>query len=83
MAGPVWRFVKDREGVCDSCLRRSRGMYVEGEVSDNELRVVRLICCSCAGDATGLTVSGEIGDRAVAPAYAHNNEGSRQSTVNG
>ena len=74
MAGPVWRFVKDSEGVCDSCLRRSRGMYVEGEVSDNELRPVRLICRSCAGDPTGLAVSGEAGNRAAAPAYAHNNE---------
>lgn len=74
MAGPVWRFAKDREGVCDSCLRRSLGMFVEGEVSDNELRAVRLICRSCAEDAAGLAVSGEAGNRAVAPAYAHNNE---------
>ena len=76
MAGPVWRFEKDREGVCDSCLRRSRGMYAEGEVTDNELRPVRLICRSCAEDAAGLAVSGEAGNHAVAPAYAHNAGGS-------
>ncbi len=76
MAGPVWRFVSDREGICDSCLRRSRGVYVEGEVADNELRPVRLLCRDCAEDPGGLAVSGERGERAVAPAYAHNAEGS-------
>ena len=74
MAGPVWRFASDREGVCDSCLRRCRGMYVEGEVVDNELRGVRMICRSCAAAVGGLTVSGEDTGHAVAPAYAHNNE---------
>ncbi|MBZ5588149.1 MAG: hypothetical protein LAO05_06260 [Acidobacteriia bacterium] len=72
MAGPVWRFVTDKEGVCDSCLRRSRGMYVEGEVTDNELRAVRALCRTCAEDVKGLVVSGETAGRAVAPAYAHN-----------
>jgi hypothetical protein len=76
MAGPVWRFVDDREGVCDSCLRRSKGMYVEGEVTDNELHAVRAVCRACATNVSGLVVSGEAEGRATAPAYAHNAEGS-------
>jgi len=72
MAGPVWRFASDREGVCDSCMRRVRGMYVEGDVADNELHGVRLICRACAENASGMVVSGEDAGRAVAPAYAHN-----------
>ena len=74
MAGPVWRFMTEKEGVCDSCLRRSLEMYVEGEVADNELRAVRALCRNCAENAKGLAISGETGARAVAPAYAHNAE---------
>jgi len=70
MAGPVWRFICDREGTCDSCLRRCKGMYVEGEVADNELRVVRAVCPACAANVSGLVISGEDEGRAVAPAYA-------------
>jgi len=80
MAGPVWRFVSDREGTCDACMRRCRGMYVEGEVTDNELRTLRAVCPACAANAGGLVVSGEAGGRAVAPAYAHNAD-SRKSEV--
>ncbi len=72
MAGPVWRWVSDREGTCDSCLRRCKGMYVEGEVADNQLKAVRAVCPACAADAHGLVVSGEAEGRAPAPAYAHN-----------
>ena len=72
MAGPIWRYLGDTEGVCDSCLRRCTGMYVEGDVADNELRPVRCLCPACAEDAAGLAISGEAGGRAVAPAYAHN-----------
>ncbi len=74
MAGPIWRYVSDLEGTCDACLRKCRGMYVEGEVADNELRAVRAVCPACAANAGGLTVSGEAGGRATAPAYAHNAE---------
>ena len=47
-------------------------MYVEGEVTDNELRAVRALCRNCAEDVKGFVVSGETAGRAVAPAYAHN-----------
>lgn len=72
MAGPVWRFDPEREGVCDACLRRCKGMYVEGEVADNELRPVRAVCPACMAGENGLVISGEAGSRATAPAYAHN-----------
>ena len=72
MAGPVWRFMKDMAGSCAACLRRCKGMYVEGEVVDNELSAVRAVCPNCAENINGLVVSGEAGGRGVAPAYAHN-----------
>ncbi|HVN76457.1 MAG TPA: hypothetical protein VMT19_09080 [Thermoanaerobaculaceae bacterium] len=72
MAGPVWRFQGEMEGTCDACLRRCRGMYVEGEVARNELRTVRALCPACAVNVAGLVVSGEDEGRAKAPAYAHN-----------
>ncbi len=76
MAGPVWRWMGELEGICDSCLRRCRGLYVEGEVADNELRSVRAVCPACAANARGLVVSGEADGRVPGPAYAHNNQGS-------
>ncbi|MGD1147871.1 MAG: hypothetical protein ABR961_07980 [Thermoanaerobaculaceae bacterium] len=72
MAGPVWRFIDGLEGTCDACLRKCKGMYVEGEVADNKLGAVRSVCPTCAENVRGLVVSGEAGGRVVAPAYAHN-----------
>jgi hypothetical protein len=74
MAGPVWQFDAKREGICDSCLRRCTGMFVEGEVADNTLKPVRMVCPDCVSSMKGLVVSGEIGGDAKAPAYAHNNQ---------
>ena len=71
MAGPVWQFDAERAGICDSCLRRCTGMFVEGEVADNALEPVRLICPDCISRMGRLVVSGEIGSQAKAPAYAH------------
>ncbi len=72
MAGPVWRFDENRDAICDSCLRECKGMYVEGDVSDNELTPVRAVCPECLATMNRLVVSGETGGRAKAPAYAHN-----------
>jgi hypothetical protein len=71
MAGPVWQFDAKREGICDSCLRRCTGMFVEGEVADNQLEAVRVVCPDCISSVKELIVSGEIGGEAKAPAYAH------------
>jgi hypothetical protein len=70
MAGPVWRFDPVREAICDSCLRRVTGIFVEGEVSDNTLEPVRLVCSDCISRMKGLVVSGEVGGHARSPAYA-------------
>jgi hypothetical protein len=72
MAGPVWRFDAEREGICDSCLRRRKAFFVEGDVADNRLEPVRLVCADCISRFKGLVISGEIGRRATGPAYAHN-----------
>jgi hypothetical protein len=70
MAGPVWRFAAEREGTCDSCLRTIKGMFIEGEVAENELEPVRLVCPECISRMKGLVVSGEVGGHARSPAYA-------------
>ncbi len=72
MAGPVWRFDEGREAICDVCLRECVGVYVEGEVADNELEPVRAVCPECLASMNRLVVAGETGGRATAPAYAHN-----------
>jgi hypothetical protein len=72
MAGPVWRFDENMDAICDVCLRECRGMYIEGEVTDNELAPVRAVCPECLQTMNRLVVSGETGGRATAPAYAHN-----------
>jgi hypothetical protein len=72
MAGPVWRFDEHKEGICDVCLRECTGMYIEGQVVDNELTAVRAVCPECLTSMNRLVVSGESNDRAKAPAYAHN-----------
>jgi hypothetical protein len=72
MAGPVWRFDENKDTTCDVCLRTCRGLYVEGEVADNELAPVRAVCADCLQATNRLVVSGETGGRAKAPAYAHN-----------
>jgi hypothetical protein len=71
MAGPVWRFDPEREGICDSCLRRSKGMFVEGEIAANALELVRQVCPACISTMNELVVSGEAGGHARSPAYAH------------
>jgi hypothetical protein len=71
MAGPVWGFDATREAVCDSCLRACTGVYVEGEIADNELSPVRAVCPDCMARTNEFVVSGEAGGRAAAPAYAH------------
>ncbi|HVN32462.1 MAG TPA: hypothetical protein VMT45_10800, partial [Thermoanaerobaculaceae bacterium] len=67
MAGPVWRFDPERKGICDRCLRRSTGMFVEGEVAENTLEPMRLICPDCISRTNGLVVSGEAGGHARSP----------------
>ena len=73
MAGPVWRFDETREGICDSCLRRRTGMFIEGEVAANELRPVRVVCRECISGLGEWVISGEVDGRVPGPAYAHNN----------
>ena len=72
MAGPVWKFEAEREGVCDNCLRRRRGMFVEGRITGNELEPVRLVCTDCIARYKGFVISGEAAGHAPGPAYAHN-----------
>ncbi len=72
MAGPVWKFNESAKGACDSCLRPSEGLYVEGEIVDDSLVPTRQVCRDCFERFTRLVVRGEAGRRAVAPAYAHN-----------
>ena len=50
------------------------GMFVEGEVVDNELEPVRVVCPDCLSRTNELAVSGEIGGSRQGPAYAHNNQ---------
>ncbi len=70
MSGPVWRFEGNETGACDLCLKVMTGLYVEGEVADNELRAARRICPACLQLAGPLAVSGEVGQRRPGPAYA-------------
>lgn len=70
MSGPVWRFERNEAGICDLCLKVTTGLYVEGEVADNELRTTRRICPACLQLAGPLAVSGEVGQRRPGPAYA-------------
>ena len=72
MAGPVWRFYESRDATCDVCLRKCHGVFVEGEIADNELAPIRAVCPECLATMNRLVVSGETGGRAKAPAYAHN-----------
>jgi len=74
MAGPVWKYDENAKGVCDSCLRLSQGMFVEGEIADDSLVPIRRVCRDCFERFTNLVVCGETGGHAVAPAYAHNAE---------
>lgn len=70
MSGPVWRFEPAAEGLCDVCLREAVGLFVEGEVKDNELRTARRVCPSCLHGAGPLVINGEAGTRQTGPAYA-------------
>lgn len=70
MSGPVWRFESSETGVCDLCLKVATGLYVEGEVADNELCAARRICPSCLRASGPLVISGEAGRRRSGPAYA-------------
>ncbi len=72
MAGPVWRFEPQREGVCDNCLRRRQGLFVEGRIATNELEPVRLVCPDCIARFSRFVISGETPGHAPGPAYAHN-----------
>jgi hypothetical protein len=72
MAGPVWRFDENKDTICDICLRECKGVYVEGDVADNELTPVRAVCPDCMARSDRLVVAGETNERAKAPAYAHN-----------
>ena len=70
MAGPVWRFESSRKGSCSSCFRQVAGMYIEGEVEDNQLLPCRGVCHECYQHSPALVVGGQSGARVVAPAYA-------------
>ena len=70
MAGPVWQFARETEAACSACFRRTSGVYLEGEVVDNELRVLRSVCPGCYAAATRLLVRGELGAPGAAPGYA-------------
>ncbi len=71
MSGPVWRFEKERHGVCLVCLQESQGLFVEGEVVDNEFQPCRTVCPDCYQRDSWGVVRGERGARPGAPAYAH------------
>ncbi|NWF99638.1 MAG: hypothetical protein HXY19_01680 [Thermoanaerobaculaceae bacterium] len=71
MSGPVWRFERELRGVCDVCLKECEGLFVEGQVADNELTASTRLCPDCYRNAGWTVVSGERGRRAPAPAYVH------------
>ncbi len=71
MSGPVWRFESELRGVCAVCLKECQGLFVEGEVADNELHVTTRLCPDCYRHTGWTVVSGERGGRAPAPPYAH------------
>jgi len=70
MTGPVWRFEAGLQRACDSCLREHAGLYVEGEVVDNELLVGRAVCPACYRQWHPALVCDNLGRPANAPAYA-------------
>lgn len=70
MSGPVWRYEKSEVGICDVCFREYTGLFVEGEVRDNQLFAVRRVCPSCLGPGGTLVLNGEAGIRRPGPAYA-------------
>ena len=69
MAGPVWRFEANRVASCVVCFREARGVFIEGEVLDNELEPGRAVCPDCYRRSAGIVVAGEAGAHAPAPAY--------------
>jgi len=70
MSGPVWRYEPSAAGPCDVCFRDTSGMFVEGDVIDNELQPTRRICPTCMNSAGSLVIRGEAGTRRPGPAYA-------------
>jgi hypothetical protein len=70
MSGPVWRFEPGAAGLCDICFRNTIGMFVEGDVIDNQLQPTRRVCSTCMESAGPLVVRGEAGIRRPGPAYA-------------
>ncbi len=70
MSGPVWRFEPGAAGLCDICFREAVGLFVEGDVLDNELQPTRRVCPPCLRAAGNLLISGEGGTRRPGPAYA-------------
>jgi len=69
MSGPVWRFESTVHQACSSCFRTVEGMYVEGEVVDNDFRIDRTVCPDCYGRWNRLVVAGELGAHTPGPAY--------------
>lgn len=70
MTGPVWRFERDLQRSCDSCMREQTGFFVEGEVVDNELLVGRAVCPDCYRRWYPALVKDDLGESSEAPAYA-------------
>lgn len=71
MSGPVWRWEKDRQGMCHLCLNQVTGLFVEGEVVEGELVTGRMVCRDCYTQFRDFLLGGERGGKAAAPAYAH------------
>jgi hypothetical protein len=69
MSGPVWRFEAATEASCSVCYRAVSGVYVEGEIADNQMHVGRRVCPECYGRLTRMLVRGELGRRSTGPAY--------------
>jgi hypothetical protein len=69
MSGPVWRFEAGATGRCESCLRDVKGLFVEGQVSDNAMTPVRRLCTECFAHGDRLVVNGEAGQHVPSPAY--------------
>jgi hypothetical protein len=70
MSGPVWRYEGATEASCAVCFRTVTGVFVEGEVADNDFHVDRRVCPDCYGRLTALLVRGELGRQTAGPAYA-------------
>ncbi|MFH1176124.1 MAG: hypothetical protein V1750_01860 [Acidobacteriota bacterium] len=71
MSGPVWRHEPSLSARCDACQQSVTGIFVEGEIRQNEFAPRRRLCPDCYRSGYRMEMRGEGGRRIGAPGYTH------------